>query len=121
MLERTDTERRLRVAPKLSVPKAVEKLLGPSFEYEEQARLDRAENRWHWKIIPSSLADKVTTEGQFRLEPLDGGKCRRVDAATIEAKVFGVGKLLETTTEKQVVETWKAEVACVNRWAAKRG
>ena len=76
---------------------------------------------WHWKILPSTLADKVTTEGHFRVEPAGEGKCKRIDTANVEAKVFGVGKMLESTTEKQVLETWEAEVACVNRWAAKRG
>ena len=121
VLELTDTVRRLRVSPKLDMPKAVAKLLGDSFAYEEQAELDRESNTWRWKIIPSTLADKVTTEGVFRLEPMDGGKCKRIDEATIEAKVFGLGKLLEGTTEKQVLATWDTEVAGVNRWAAKRG
>ncbi|MBW2523721.1 MAG: DUF2505 family protein [Deltaproteobacteria bacterium] len=120
VLERTDTLRRLKVAPKLDLPKAVQKILGPSFEYEEQAELDRDASTWRWKIIPSTLADKVSTGGHFRVEPAGEGKCKRIDEATIEAKVFGVGKLLESTTEKQVEATWDAEVAAVNRWAAKR-
>lgn len=121
VLELNDTTRRLRVAPKLSMPKPVQKLLGDSFVYEEQADFDRDTNTWSWKVIPSTMRDKLSTFGKFRLEALEGGKCKRIDEATIEAKVFGIGKLMEGSTEKQVMETWDAEVAAVNRWAAKRG
>ena len=84
VLEQTDTTRRLRVAPKLSMPKAVQKLLGDSFVYEEQGTLERDTNTWRWKIVPNTMTDKLSTFGTFRLEPLAGGKCKRHDEATIE-------------------------------------
>jgi hypothetical protein len=36
------------------------------------------------------------------LEPIDDGKVRRISSITVVAKVFGVGGLIESTSEKQI-------------------
>lgn len=121
VLEQTETTRRLRVVPKLKMPGPVMKVLGDSFGYEEKGRLDRERNTWHWEIIPNTLASKLTTSGSFRLEAAGDGACRRIDEATVEARIFGIGKLIESSTENEIKSAWDQECAFVERWLAKRG
>jgi len=119
VLQLTDTVRRLRCVPKLNMPGPVMKLLGDRFHYEEQGTFDPSRGQWHWKLLPSALAGKVRVEGTIRVEKVGDDQCRRIDEATMEAKVFGVGKLLESSTEKEVRRTFEIEAAFMNRWVAK--
>ena len=57
----------------------------------------------------------------MHVESLSDDQCRRLDDATIEAKVFGIGKLLESSTEKEVERTFDSEAAFMNRWVAQGG
>ena len=119
ILEQTETTRRIRAVPRLEVPAAVAKLLGDRFGYEERGTLDRAKNEWRWSNTPNTLGDKLKTEGTLRVEPAGEGKCRRIDEVTFDAKVFGVGGLLETTAEKQVRAAWEKETAFLRGWLKK--
>jgi hypothetical protein len=116
VLELTDACRRLRGVPKLNMPGPVIKLLGDRFSYEEQGTFDRDKGEWHWKLVPSVLASKLRIEGVIRCKAISPGECQRLDEATIEAKVFGLGKLLESSTEKEVLRTFATEAAFMNRW-----
>ena len=86
VLSQTDTERRLRVVPKLNMPGPVMKILGDSFGYEEEGRLDKDNNVWRWKLIPNTMRDKLRTEGTVTIEAAGEGKCRRIDEVTMEAE-----------------------------------
>lgn len=106
----TDSERTRKVkgTPKMNLPGPVAKLLGNGFSYTEEGRLDKATKRWSWKMIPSALGGKLTNEGTMRIEKIGEGRIRRTADITIEAKVFGVGGMIESTAEKQLREGWEA-------------
>ena len=116
ILSKTDTSRVMRAVPKLNMPKPVMKLLGNSFGYEERGTFDREKSEWAWKMVPNKLADKLSSHGTVRVEAAGEGKCRRSDAVTIEAKIFGVGRLVESSTEKEVRTAWSKESSFINRW-----
>lgn len=122
ILEQTEdggaVRRRVKGRPKMNVPAAVQKLLGDRFAYEEDGKFDPQTKVWSWKMKPSTLADKLRTEGTVRVEPAGDGKCRRLAEITAEAKVFGVGGLLEKTTEEQMRDGWGKSAAYMNKWIA---
>ena len=120
VLEYDETRRRLRVVPKLNMPGPVVKLLGDRFGYEEQSTIDRGANLFSWKIVPNTMQDKLSTHGTMRLSAAGEGRCVRNEEATVEAKVFGIGGLFESSTEKEVLSTWSREAAFMNRWIAKK-
>ena len=43
------------------------------------------------------MAEKVRNEGTLRLEPLGDSRVRRIAEITVEAKVFGIGGMIEST------------------------
>jgi Protein of unknown function (DUF2505) len=114
----TDTEitRKVAAQPKMDVPGPVAKLLGANFRYVETGSMDKAKKLWVWKLTPSTLADKLRTEGTVRVEPAGDGKVRRVADMTIEAKIFGVGGLIESSAEKQLREGWDKSATFMNKW-----
>ncbi|EYF07564.1 DUF2505 domain-containing protein [Chondromyces apiculatus] len=116
----TDQEvfRKVVGQPKMELPGPVAKLIGPGFSYIEEGRLNRSTKVWSWKMTPSTMADKLRQEGTMRIEPVGDKKVRRVTEMTIEAKVFGVGGLIESTVEKQLREGWDHSAQFMNRWIA---
>jgi hypothetical protein len=52
----------------------------------------------------------------MRIEPISEKECRRHDEVVIEAKMFGVGGLIESTTEKEVRASFDKELAFFSKW-----
>jgi hypothetical protein len=80
--------------------------------------MTKAERVWRWKMTPSTLADKLFTSGLVRIETLGSDKVRRIADMNVEAKIFGVGGLIEGTAEKQMREGWDKSAAFMNKWIA---
>jgi len=118
ILEQSDTSRRIRVVPRVSMPKPVMKLLGDKFSYEERGRFDAKRGVWSWQVIPTALTGKLTNEGSVRVESLAEGRCRRLDEMRVQARVFGLGGIIESSTEKEVTGAWDKTAAFMNRWFA---
>jgi hypothetical protein len=122
--EQTDTEtsvtRRVAAQPKMDVPGPVAKLIGPGFRYTEEGSMSKSERLWKWKMIPSTLADKLFTSGTVRIEAIPGStdKVRRVADMNVEAKIFAVGSLIESSAEKQMRDGWDKSATFMNKWLA---
>lgn len=111
--------RTVKATPKLDLPGPVAKVLGPGFGYTEEGRFDKATKTFRFSIKPSTLEGKLKNEGTVRAEPQDGGKCRRIVDVVVEAKVFGIGGMLESATEKSLREGWGKGAQFFNAWLAK--
>jgi Protein of unknown function (DUF2505) len=120
IVEQNDTEksitRKVQGTPKMDVPGPVAKLLGSNFSYTEEGSFDKGSKIWHWKMIPSSLAEKMRNEGTVRVEPLGANKIRRIAEVLIEAKIFGVGGLIESSGEKQLRQGWDESATFMNKY-----
>lgn len=118
----TDNEltRRVTGTPKMDLPGPVAKLLGSNFRYTEEGKLDKKTKVWTWKMIPSAMADKLRQEGSMRIEALPNGKVRRVAEIVNEAKVFGIGGLIESSAEKQLREGWDRSAVFMNKFIAQQ-
>lgn len=127
VLEVTDHSRKLRVVPKMSLPGPVEALLGDGFAYEDHGTLDRARNEWTWRMVQPAVLDPrakprknvVTTRGIVRVAPTGEGRSRRTDELVIEARLFGVGGMIEALAEKETRAAWAKERALLDSWIAK--
>ena len=70
------------------------------------------------EVTPSSQADKIRHEGHLRVEDVDAVRSRLRLDFTYEAKIFGVGGLLESFMEKTLREEWDRTVPFYNRQAS---
>lgn len=116
----TDTEitRKCAGKPKLNMPGPVMKLLGDGFRYSEEGKFDKATKVWRWKMTPSAMADKLRQEGTLKVEAIGDNKVRRTAELINEAKVFGVGGLIESSAEKSLREGWDQSAVFMNKWIA---
>jgi hypothetical protein len=112
----TTVRRKVAAQPKMDVPGPVAKLIGPGFRYTEEGSMKKAEGLWSWKMTPSTLADKLFTSGTVRIEPIGADKVRRIAEMNIEAKIFAVGGLIESSAEKQMREGWDRSATYMNKF-----
>lgn len=114
----TDTQitRKCAGSPKLDMPGPVMKLLGNGFRYTEVGTFDKGTKIWKWKMTPSTMADKLRQEGTLKIEPIGDTKVRRVAELINEAKVFGIGGLLESSAEKSLRDGWDKSAVYMNKW-----
>lgn len=111
--------RKSQVTPKMDVPGPVAKILGSSFSYLEEGTFDKASKVWRWKTTPSTMADKVKTSGVVRVEEAGEGKCRRLCEFEYEAKVFGLGGVIEKALEKNLRSGWDKSAEWMNAFYKK--
>lgn len=116
----TDTEITRKVAgkPKLNMPAPIMKLLGNGFGYTEEGKLNKATKVWTWKFTPSTLAEKLRNVGSMRVEAIGDKRCRRLADIEVEAKIFGLGGMIESSTEKSLREGWDHSAVFMNKWIA---
>jgi hypothetical protein len=101
-----DIVRVTKAQPKMDVPGPVAKLIGDGFGYTEKGTFDKGSKVYKFVITPSQMPEKIKNEGSVRCEP-KGDKCTRVVDITMEAKIFGVGGMIEKAFEKQTREGWE--------------
>jgi len=126
VIEIGETSRKLRIVPKMNLPAPVARLIGDSFAFEDHGTLDPARNKWTWRMVqPANLDSKskprkdvVTMQGTVRIEAAGEGHCRRTDDFSIEAKIFGLGSLIESSIEKELRSARAKEYEFLARWVA---
>ncbi|MBX3191937.1 MAG: DUF2505 family protein [Labilithrix sp.] len=117
-VKETDKEivRVVRATPKMEAPGPVAKFFGSSFGYDEEGRFDKATEVLKFVVKPNTMADKLRNEGTVKCEKISDDKCRRVVEIIAEAKVFGVGGLIESSLEKSFRTGWGKSAEFINKW-----
>ena len=114
----TDTEiiRTVKATPKMEAPAAVVKLLGSSFGYDEEGRFNKATKTHKFVIKTNVMTEKLKNEGTVKCEPRGEGKSLRVVEIIAEAKVFGLGGVIESSFEKSFKTGWQKSADFINKW-----
>ncbi|MBM4374113.1 MAG: DUF2505 domain-containing protein [Deltaproteobacteria bacterium] len=108
--------RKTRGTPRADAPAAVKKLMGDGFGYDEEGRFDSSGRLWTFKLKMNTLADKLRTEGSVRCEAAGPDRCKRIMQMEFEAKIFGVGSIIEAFSEGEMKKGWDQSAAYMNRW-----
>jgi hypothetical protein len=111
--------RDIKAFPKLELPGPLAKLIKEALGYTERARFDKDKEVFHMKHRTNIFGDKVHLGGRFWVEAVGEHRCRRRGHVEVEAKVFGVGKLLEKAVEINMKKGWDQSATFYNRWVAK--
>jgi len=82
--------------------------------------LDRKNQRYRLEVKPRSLASKLTIQGELSVQPISERSCRRLYVARVEARVLGVGGLLEQRLLDDIEKSYNRAAVFTNRWIAER-
>ncbi|WP_225411642.1 DUF2505 family protein [Stigmatella hybrida] len=111
----TEIARKVSACPRMNLPGPVMKIFGSGYRYIEEGRFDKDTKRWTAKQIPSTLADKLRQESMLSVEPIGPDRVRRVISYLVEAKIFGIGGLVESSFEKQLREEGDESAVFLNK------
>lgn len=111
----TDKRRSMRSIPKLDLPAVVARLVGEAFAYVEEGSFDERSRRWTYQSR-ISVMEQFRVGGRIWVEPTKTGRCRRISEVWIEAKIFGIGGLVERAAESNVRDGFRRSALWINRW-----
>jgi hypothetical protein len=117
-----ETKRVVDAVPKMAVlPAPLKKFAESGLGYREVATFDKKGRRLKIEVEPSSLKGKLSISGTITCEPAGDSKCRRVYETTIEAKVFGVGGMIEKRILQDVEKSYAEAAVFTNKFIAEKG
>ncbi len=124
LLEHKETDdtivRQVEGVPKMDAPGPVAKALGSSFGYLEEGIFDKKNRTFRFKMKTTTMTEKLRNEGTVRVEPLGDKRCRRVVEIVAEAKVFGIGGVIESSLEKSFRTGWGRSAEFITTWARQK-
>jgi hypothetical protein len=103
------------------LPAALKAVVGDGAGYEERGVYERSTHRYEAKIIPNRLADRITVAISMVTEKLGEHRCRRITNASVTAKIFMVGALLEQKMLSDLKRSWGKNAEFTNRFLAEKG
>ncbi len=114
--------REIDVVPRLGdLPTALKKVVGENVGYREQGVWDKTARRYRLSITPNKLGDKLAIKGELFTEPAGPGKCRRVYKGSVEAKIFGVGSMLEKRILADLEKSYEVGARFTNQFLKDKG
>jgi len=109
--------RKIEMMPRPDVPATLKKFIGESFKMVEEGRLEG--DTYRFVVHPEKFGDRIRVSGEMKLEPRAGGCVRHV-RITIDARVPGLGGLVERVTEKNVKKSLDDSARFANEWIRER-
>ena len=121
--DRGDEIRRvIEVVPKLGdLPAPLKKLVGEGIGYREEGVFDKKTRRYKVTVVPNKLADKLTITGEISIEPAGDKKCKRIYNTKVEAKIFGIGGMVEKRVISDIEHGYGAGAKFTNEYLAEKG
>jgi|RhiMethySRZTD1v2_1073278.scaffolds.fasta_scaffold82958_5 uncharacterized protein DUF2505 len=112
----------IEIVPKMAdLPGPLKKLAGDGVSYREEGIFDKKTRRYKVTIHPNRLSDKLFIKGELFTEPAGDNKCKRIYLASVEAKVFGVGGMLEKRVISDIQAGYDAGARFTNKYLAEKG
>jgi hypothetical protein len=106
------------VPPIGELPAPLKKLLSSGAGYEERGVVDLQAHRYRLEVTPRSLASKLTIQGELSTTPAGEHSCLRTYVAKVDARVFGLGGLIEDRLLSDIERSYTKAAAFTNRWIA---
>lgn len=117
-----EVRRSLKVVPKLGpMPGPLKAVIGEGVGYQENGVFDKKSRRYTVDITPNKLSDKVTIKGVMYTKPKGDNQCVRVFECTVNAKIFGVGGMLEKRVITDMEESYAKGADFTNKYIAEKG
>jgi Protein of unknown function (DUF2505) len=108
--------REQRLTPQREVPGFIKKLVSGAITYVEKNEFVAADNAMRTVTIPGFAADRITTTGVYRLEPLGDHRCKRVWEGVCECRIPLLGGKVEKQLVEEVRESYRRAAEFTRKW-----
>jgi len=110
-------ERVVDVVPRIGdLPGPLKKLVEGGAGYRERDVFDKKAKRMTLNVEPTVLQGKLTISGAMHTEPAGDSQCRRIYVTSVNAKIFGVGGMIEGRIIDDVKKSYDKAAVFTNRW-----
>jgi hypothetical protein len=114
--------RRVEIQPFVeNLPTAIKKVVGDKLGYTEQGELDRKANRYRFRAIPASGAEKTEIAGEIWTEALGPSRVRRIVQLSAEVRILIVGKIIEQRTIDDTKATYERIAQFLRSYLREKG
>jgi hypothetical protein len=110
--------REQRLVPQREVPGFIKTLVSGAITYVEKNDFVAADNAMRTVTIPGFAADRITTTGTYRLEPLGANRCKRIWEGVCECRIPLVGGKVEKQLVDEVRESYRRATDFTRKWIA---
>ena len=89
----------------LNIPANIQKIVGNRLGYTEKGVFYPEKGEYHFTLTPNVLAQKISMNGFYRIEPVDEHTTKRICVLECSVSIFGIGKKIEeviTQSNKQI-------------------
>jgi Protein of unknown function (DUF2505) len=115
------TYRTIDVEPYVpDLPPVIQKVVGDNLRYREEAYFDADTGKYHVRVVPNRLADKILVTGVQTVEEAGAGSCRRIFDANVEVKIFGVGGLIEKKIVHDLIKSYDVGAKFTEQYLAEK-
>jgi hypothetical protein len=115
-------ERVVDVVPKIGdLPGPLKNLVENGVGYRERGTYVRTEHSMKMAVVPTIMADKLTISGVLRTERTGDKSCRRIYDAVVNAKVFGIGGMIEGRIMQDIKASYEKAAEFTNAWIREKG
>jgi Protein of unknown function (DUF2505) len=117
-----ERRREIRVHPVTGeLPAALAKVVGDNIGYTEKGVFDKRRRRYTADVIPNRMPDKLRIRAELYVEPRGDSRCERFVDLRVEAKIFGIGGLIERRILSDTIDGYDRGYAFGQRYLAERG
>ncbi len=113
--------REQRLTPQREVPSFIKKLVSGAITYVEKNEFSAAKSEMRTITIPGFAADRITTTGVYRVEPLGENRCKRVWEGVCECRIPLLGGKVEKQLVEEVRESYRRATDFTRKWIAEHG
>lgn len=103
----------------VDAPGPVKKIFGSTQHVSDSGAYDPAASTYTFTVRPGTMPDKVKIGGVVTVTDNGDGTSARVNEVDVSVKIFGLGRLVEGTIEKETRAGDAALERVINRLAAK--
>ncbi len=103
---------------RLDAPGPIRKLIGETTAFQEESWWREGSDVIDIVIRPQKMAKKLSIQGQYRVQGLEDGTSRVTFELEVQARIFGIGGLVEKMALKEAPDTFAKDAQYFNEHLA---
>jgi len=108
--------RSLTAYPSTPIPRPLQRVLGRSISYIEQGEFDPIRRCWITDVTVPSLGKRLSLKSEMSFRDTGPDQCQRTVVFNIEARILGLGRMIEKFIESALRENYEAARVATNQW-----
>jgi hypothetical protein len=107
--------------PMGDLPKPIQSLFGDETGFKEHGVFDPARRSYKAQVVPNRLSDRISIQIELSTEATSPQQCKRIAQATVGARIFGLGGMLEKKMIADVADSFEQTAEFTKSYIDQKG